>query len=48
MFRLLPRPGLLSGVVVAMSVAGGVAFGAATVSAALMVRMAARRIGGGR
>ena len=46
MIRLIPRPGLMSGIVVAVSVASGVAFGVTAVSAALMLRMAARRIGG--
>lgn len=41
MIRLLPRPALLTSFVVAVSVAGGVAFGAATVAAALALRAAA-------
>ncbi|MGI3777277.1 MAG: hypothetical protein ACRYGC_08290 [Janthinobacterium lividum] len=43
MIRLLPRPALLTSVVVAVSVAGGVAFGAATVVAALALRAAGGR-----
>ncbi len=46
MFRLLPRPGLLSSVVVVVSVASGVAFGVVTVSAALAARMVVRRMAG--
>lgn len=42
MIRLLPCPGLLTGVVVATSLASGVAFGAAAVSAALALRMIVR------
>ncbi|MGI4976989.1 MAG: hypothetical protein ACRYG6_08615 [Janthinobacterium lividum] len=38
MIRLLPRPALLTSVVVAVSVAGGMAFGVATVAAALALR----------
>ena len=44
MIRLIPRPGLLTGLVVAMSVVSGVAFGATTVSAALALRLATRRM----
>ncbi len=40
MIRLLPRPGLLTGLVVATSVVSGVMFGAAAVSAALVLRAA--------
>jgi hypothetical protein len=40
MIRLLPRPGLLTGLVVAASVAGGVAFGAGAATAALALRAA--------
>ena len=40
MINILPRPGLLTGVVVAASMAGGIAFGAAAVSAALVLRSA--------
>ena len=46
MFRLLSRPGLLTGLVVMTSVAGGVAFGAAAVSSALALRFAARVVRG--
>ncbi len=42
MIRILPRPGLFTGVVVAASVVSGVAFGAAAVSAALVLRSAMR------
>ena len=42
MIRVLPKPGLLTGLVVAASVVGGVAFGAAAVSAALALRLAVR------
>ena len=45
MIRLLPRPGLLTGLVVATSVVSGVLFGAAAVSAALVLRAATRRAG---
>ena len=44
MIRILPKPGLLSSLVVAVSVASGIAFGAVAMSAALVVRSAARRI----
>ena len=44
MVRLLPKPGLLTGLVVAASVVNGILFGAAAMSAALVVRQAARRI----
>ncbi len=46
MFRLLSRPGLLTGLVVSASVVSGVAFGAAVVSSALAVRFALRTIRG--
>lgn len=39
---LLPRPGLLSGVVVVVSVLNGLAFGAAATAAALAARKIAR------
>ena len=42
--RLLPRPGLLTGLVVSASVVAGLVFGAAVVTAGLAVR----RLGGGR
>ena len=40
MIRLLPRPALLTSVVVALSVASGVTLGAAVASAALALHMA--------
>lgn len=40
MIRLLPRPALLTSVVVAVSVAGGLAFGMATVAAGLALQAA--------
>lgn len=48
MIRLLPRPGLLTGVVVAASLTSGILFGAATVSAALALRIAVGRMKGVR
>ncbi len=39
MIRLLPRPALLTSVVVALSVASGVTLGAAAVSAALALHL---------
>ena len=44
MIRLLPRPGLLTGLVVSASVMSGVAFGAAAVSSALALRALMRRM----
>ena len=45
MIKLLPRPGLLTGLVVATSVVSGVMFGAAAVSAALALRAVVRGMG---
>ena len=44
MIRLLPRPALLTNVVVGLSLVGGLAFGAAVMSAVLLGRTAMRRI----
>lgn len=46
MLRLLPRPGLLTGIVVSASVAGGLLFGVAAVSSALAVRAVVRKVQG--
>ncbi len=43
MLRLFPRPGLLTGVVVAAAVASGMMFGVVAASTALALREAARR-----
>ena len=45
MIRLLPRPGLLTGVVVVMSITSGIAVGATAMAAALAARMVTRRHG---
>ena len=42
-FRILPRPSILTGAVVAMSVAGGLAFGVLAGGALVVVSAAARR-----
>lgn len=42
MIRLFSPPGIITGLVVMASVAGGVAFGAGAVAAALVLRAAAR------
>jgi len=47
MIRLLPRPGLLTSVVVVASITSGVAFGATAMAAALAVRKVARCMGRG-
>ena len=39
MIRLIPKPGLLTGIVVSASVVGGLLFGVAAVSSALAARM---------
>ncbi len=44
MIRLLPRPALLTGVVVVASITSGVVFGAAAMTAALAARMVVRRL----
>lgn len=44
--RILPRPGLLTGVVVAASVVGGVMFGAAAVSSGLLLRAVVKKVQG--
>lgn len=44
MVRLLSRPGVLTSLVVAMSVVSGVAFGAAAMSAGLALHLARRRM----
>ena len=44
MIRLLSPPGIVTGLVVSVSVVGGVLFGASAVVSAMLVREAVRRV----